>query len=163
MSKLKRKLFFWFDKIQVSRSERIAISAALVFVMATFSISLILKKKLNYNQENYDAIYDEFQKRSAIIEVQNQIQEKKYAGEVIEEKQVAEAVVTKSETFQIVNINTATQAQLMSLNGIGEAYATRIIEYRELNDGFKSVEELVNVKGIGNKRLENIKPYITIE
>ncbi|HBQ59449.1 MAG TPA: hypothetical protein DD671_07440 [Balneolaceae bacterium] len=63
----------------------------------------------------------------------------------------------------IVNINTASLQQLQTLDGIGPAYAQRILDYREANDGFDSIDELVNVKGIGEKRLENIRPYIKLE
>ena len=61
-----------------------------------------------------------------------------------------------------VNINTATVEQLATLPGVGQATATKIVEYREQNGMFKTVEELMNVKGIGEKKLEKIKSLITI-
>jgi competence protein ComEA len=61
-----------------------------------------------------------------------------------------------------VNLNTATQAQLETLPGIGPASAKRIIEYREKNGKFKKVEELMNVKGIGEKSFLKLKPMITV-
>src|ERR1041385_6433314 len=50
-----------------------------------------------------------------------------------------------------VNLNTATTADLEALPGIGPAMAARIIEYRQKNSGFKKIEDLMNVKGIGEK------------
>ena len=62
----------------------------------------------------------------------------------------------------VVNLNTATVAQIASLPGIGEKAAERIIEYREKNGGFKKIEELMNVKGIGEKSFLKLKPLITV-
>ncbi|MFQ6371508.1 ComEA family DNA-binding protein [Shewanella sp. YIC-542] len=56
--------------------------------------------------------------------------------------------------MQKININTATAAELQMLNGIGEAKAQAIVEYREANGKFTSLEELTKVKGIGPKLLE---------
>ena len=62
----------------------------------------------------------------------------------------------------IVNLNTATQAQLESLPGVGPKTAARIIEYRQKNGSFKKIEELMNVKGIGEKSFLKLKPLITV-
>jgi competence protein ComEA len=62
----------------------------------------------------------------------------------------------------IVNLNSATSAQIATLPGIGEKAAQRIIEYREKNGGFKKIEELMNVKGIGEKSFLKLKPLISV-
>lgn len=62
-----------------------------------------------------------------------------------------------------ININKADNAQLESLPGIGPQTAKGITEYRQAHGGFKSVEELKQVKGIGDKKFDAIKDLVTIE
>jgi len=61
-----------------------------------------------------------------------------------------------------ININTATLEQLISLPTIGEVIAQRIIAYRQTHGPFRSVGELTEVEGIGEKRMEAILEYVTI-
>ena len=60
-----------------------------------------------------------------------------------------------------VNINTADLYTLTTLSGIGETYAQRIIDYRNANGPFERIEDIMNVAGIGEKRFNDIKDYIT--
>lgn len=62
-----------------------------------------------------------------------------------------------------VNINTATQTELETLTGIGPSLAARIIEYRGQNGKFKKVEELRNVKGIGQSKYDGIKEEVVVD
>ncbi|MDH4359033.1 MAG: helix-hairpin-helix domain-containing protein [Candidatus Berkelbacteria bacterium] len=76
---------------------------------------------------------------------------------------VAGASTSNSSANQSkININTASLSQLDSLPGIGPTYAQRIIDYREANGGFQSIEEIKNIKGIGDKTFEKFKDQITI-
>jgi competence protein ComEA len=61
-----------------------------------------------------------------------------------------------------IDINTATKSELQALSGVGEATADAIIQYREENGMFKSVEDLVNVKGIGSKKVEKFTDNVTV-
>lgn len=76
-----------------------------------------------------------------------------------------ETAPPETETVTIsypIDINTATQEQLMTLPGIGEEYAQRIIRYRQEHGSFSAMEDLLNIPGIGQKRLDAISEYITI-
>ena len=61
-----------------------------------------------------------------------------------------------------VNLNTATMDQLATIPGIGVKTAERIIEYRQKNGGFKKIEDLMNVSGVGEKSFLKMKPLITV-
>lgn len=69
---------------------------------------------------------------------------------------------TENESDKI-NINTASSDELDKLPGIGPARAADIIAYRESNGGFKSIDELINIKGIGEKSFEELKNLITVD
>jgi competence protein ComEA len=60
-----------------------------------------------------------------------------------------------------VNINAASAEQLSALPGVGAKLAARIVEYRQKSGAFKSVQELMNVKGVGEKNFEKLQPYLT--
>ncbi len=62
-----------------------------------------------------------------------------------------------------LDINTATAAQLVGLKGVGPAKAQAIIEHRDKNGQFKSVDDLKLVQGIGDKMLEQLRPQVTVQ
>lgn len=74
-----------------------------------------------------------------------------------------EAITTTSTTRALtVNLNTATAEELQQLEGVGEVLSGRIIAYRETHGNFRSVEDLLDVQGVGQARLEKWRPYLTV-
>jgi competence protein ComEA len=69
---------------------------------------------------------------------------------------------TRSSNLAVININTADAAALETLPGIGPTYAARIVDYRDQNGPFTSVEELTLVKGIGPATLEGMRDLVVV-
>ena len=76
--------------------------------------------------------------------------------------QTASRSSAKTASVGVVNINSASATDLEALPGIGAKTAARIIEYRQKNGLFKKVEELMNVRGVGEKNFLKLKPQIAI-
>ena len=64
---------------------------------------------------------------------------------------------------ETVELNTATAAELRTLPGVGERTAQRIIEYREEHGGFEKIEDLMNIRGIGEKTFLRLRPLIRVD
>lgn len=76
--------------------------------------------------------------------------------------QAADRAPARTAIASIVNLNTASAADFEGLPGIGAKTAARIIEYRQKNGPFKKIEELMNVRGIGEKNFLKLKPQLTV-
>ncbi len=72
------------------------------------------------------------------------------------------AAAATPESKRVVNINTADSSQLAFLPRVGPSVAQRIVEHRKTNGGFKKVEDLMLVRGIGEKTFALIRPYLAI-
>ena len=77
-------------------------------------------------------------------------------------RQASEAPNTPPRGVTALNLNTATVDELEALPGIGPATATRIFEYRQKNGPFKKIEDLMTIKGIGEKSFLKLKPLVTV-
>ncbi|MCK4045554.1 ComEA family DNA-binding protein [Streptococcus suis] len=82
---------------------------------------------------------------------------------VVASTTASSAMSQEEKNTNLVNLNTATEADLQTISGIGSKRAADIIAYREANGGFKSVDDLNNVSGIGDKTMESIRPYVTVD
>ena len=72
-------------------------------------------------------------------------------------------LIKKIKSKRLININTASKKEIaQNINGIGEKTAAKIISYRKTNGGFKSKEELMNIKGISKNKFEKIKNSIIV-
>lgn len=103
-----------------------------------------------------EANIDEINRAETVFDGQKiMIGDKTTEGAAPEEKKSAEADGK-------ININTADSATLQEIPGIGPSKADRIIQYRESEGRFNSIDDIKNISGIGNKTFEGIKEYITV-
>lgn len=121
--------------------------------------------KLEDGMKIYIPTIEESQKANEQNQKENVIDEtSKYvtsSGGVIQEQQTNENVDAKKS--EKININTATQTELETLPGIGPSTSLKIVNYREENGKFKSIEEIKEVSGIGDAKYENIKDLICVK
>lgn len=120
-------------------------------------------KKINTNKEIIKEVYIDKPCETSTYNIDNCI--KNGLSEIISSDKdtvFKEENNIEVETNTKINLNTADINELQKLNGIGESKANDIINYRNSNGLFKSIDEIKNVSGIGNALFEKIKDYITV-
>lgn len=78
-------------------------------------------------------------------------------------RNTAEKSGSEGVTSVAININTATEEELCKLDGVSDVIAKRIVRYREENGRFETADDLMNVEGIGEKKMKSIRNYVTTE
>lgn len=177
---MKRKLFFFLEKLQISKSERVAVTVLMASVLLLGSVYLIWSPAPQYSEKEYAELERIFEERSRELKREREVILARYeplkndsdAGEyktgVLAEEAYIDTIPPEKEAAEgrtggdLININSAMESELQELPGIGPAYSKRIIEWRNENGKFTSVDQLLEIKGIGEKRLANIKPLITL-
>jgi len=170
---MRRKIFFLLERLEIKRSERIALSITLIFLLMTSSYFLLSKPKANYDAEYYSELERIFEERSRELQQEEETILARYepSENGALELQTATADTLPPDTTlnneeeaesNLININLADAEELQELPGIGPAYSQRIVEWREENGKFTSKEQLLDIRGIGERRLEAIIPLIEL-
>ena len=160
------------NKLNLTKKELIVIG----FLFITFAAGVILKYSgwktpgdFNYTEsdrqfeQQVKSSFEELEKNKLSNEQQQRTDEmKKFADSLITQKDSPKEKKSLLPGRKI-NINTALAGDLQLLPGIGEVTAERIIEYRELKGPFRKADDLKKVKGIGDKKFEQLMHYITTE
>jgi competence ComEA-like helix-hairpin-helix protein len=148
-------------------------SKVILFLVAALIVGgggLYVKKNLSaYKQGEFDyskldSVFLNNGKNEAAID-KSKLSDKKvdYEPELLDFSENELLPDSNSSGSNLINLNTADISTLMTLPGVGEVTAQRIIELRKISNGFKSVDELLHVKGIGKSKLDKIKKFLIIE
>lgn len=144
--------------LNLTRQERMVVNFLVVFFLIGGLIQIYKGKFKSVSEIDYTTSEEEskkFKEMSAIVDSMYVLEKSRVQSEK-NSRQV-------EQVRKLVNINTATKEELIQIPNVGPVTAERIILYRIENDGFKSIDELLKVKGIGEKTLEKIRGEVTIE
>lgn len=176
---IKRTVFFWIDRLQILPAERHLITILFTALLIIGTVRFYWQPAAAFDHNFYEPVEAEFNRLSAIrSEEENSLLSRYYPQPVSGTKEPGGAFVTVHERPAIVdadtsdavtakesekiNINQAGLDELTQLPGIGPVIAQRIIEYREEHGVFETADEILNVRGIGTARLEQIKAFLTL-
>lgn len=161
----------FLNKTGINKKELMIIG----FLLAAFAAGIVIKysgwkKPAEYDYSQSDINFEN-RLKSSFDELKTGFDDSITLSRKKEITSIADSLEIKFENNSVtkklpsgkININTATAAELTGLPGIGTITAEKIIEFREINGRFKSAEDLRKVKGIGEKKFNNLKEYITAE
>lgn len=156
-------------KLNLTKTELKILGFLLLTLILGVSIKLIFgineKSELTvYNYEKMDSVFFNIEQN---VDNNSEIINKNvdYKQEVFDfnNRSFNKIYTKRLPAEKSINLNKATKQELMNLPGIGEKTAESIIALRDKLNGFKNPEDLLKVKGIGSKKLDNIKKYIYID
>jgi len=144
--------------LNLTKSER----RALLFVAAVLLISIIIQWQKPHLTDTkiYDYSMQDSLFRALSADTLKPIITETPLKKAAAKWQRKRTAVSQIKILKKVNINKAGTAELIALPGIGPAMAQRILEYRRLNGPFHKAEDLLNVKGIGPKKLKKLSSYV---
>ncbi|MDX1672353.1 MAG: helix-hairpin-helix domain-containing protein [Balneolaceae bacterium] len=175
---MKRRFYFWLEKLQIPPEERVAISVLMLLLMLLVCLNWWLQPAPNYSEAHYRELEEAFYTRSQMADgIVNGEVDPPSASDRESTEPDSDAGFKKNSSLsnnldklsthesaggKPVDINKANAEQLESLPGIGPVYAERIIRYRRKHGPFTTAEQLLEIKGIGKKRLDKLKPFIKV-
>lgn len=176
---MRRKLFFFMERLQVRPQEVRAISLCLLIAIAGFRVAPALQDRANRSTFDYREQDRIFLERTA--EARKSYEEWTEKLKLAEEGRLSGKLApvrterrdsTRSEGSGsvgesrperlVLNLNQATEEELQLLPGIGPAYARRIVAWREHHGAYQSIDQLIEIRGIGEKRLERLRPHLRV-
>lgn len=181
---MKRRLFFWLEKLKIAPGERKTVTGFLVLLVFLGGLNLALSPSAAFDEDQYHELDKQFAERTAQLEreeeklmqqyypsskkeiVEAQIDtttEDSTSGEKDKEEKKESEETSQNDQKDKINVNKADLKALRSLPGIGPTYAERIVNYRKENGKFESIDELKNIKGIAQKRLDKLTPFIKLK
>jgi competence protein ComEA len=168
--------------LSFTRNEAKVILFIIAVLISGFSIKYVkyitdYNKKSKFDYTETEEMFKKLSKTSLISDdnsskqnfsgysdSENPLSKKLYSAEdSIKSREKKKSKKEELLKLKSININTATKEILITLPGVGESTADKIINYRESHNGFKKIEHIMKVKGIGKKKFEKLKDYIYVE
>ncbi|MDZ7772534.1 MAG: helix-hairpin-helix domain-containing protein [Balneolaceae bacterium] len=167
---LRRRLFFLFEKLKITPAERRTMAVLLAALLLLSAARLMVNPASPYDEDFYRETDARFDSLSRAFSPASPLPGTEPAafpsadtveGDTLRHPADSTSLLTSPEVPRI-NINSADALALQALPGIGPVYAARIVAWREQFGLFQDVDELLHIRGIGEIRLEKIKPFIKL-
>ncbi len=161
---MKAKLNRFLDHLNFTPTERVVLLVLVGAFVAGLGLTIFRRDRAAVPRFDYSAADAEFARRSAAATPGPNSH-----GTMADSTRTSQGPKARGGTgrkagpMAPVDVNSAGKRELMALPGIGEVIAERIIRYRAEHGAFRSVRDLLKVKGIGKKKLEHIAPYCFVE